>query len=81
MFFFLFLLQLYLKTMAHYRRVLPGRVMDLRYEDLVRDPESVLREVVVGRLKLKWEAAMLSYHSVGRVVHTNSISRKSSNVV
>lgn len=59
MFLFLFLLQLYLKTMAHYRRELPGRVIDLRYEDLVR----VLREVVVGRLKLKWEAAMLSGES------------------
>lgn len=62
--------------MAHFRRVLPHRVVDLRYEDLVTDPERVLREIVVGRLKLKWEASVLEYHAKGRVVQTNSMSRK-----
>lgn len=62
--------------MAHYRRVLPHRVVDLRYEDLVADPERVLREIVVGRLKLKWEASVMDYHAMGRVVQTNSMSRK-----
>eukprot|EP01036_Dinobryon_divergens_P022684 gene22684-30966_t len=67
---------LYLKTMAHFRRVLPNRVVDLRYEDLVTDPERVLREIVVGRLKLKWEASVLDYHAMGRVrqsTYTSSI--------
>ena len=62
--------------MAHFRRVLPGRVVDLRYEELVSDAESVLRRVVVDLLELPWEEQLLQFHKSGRAVQTNSMSRK-----
>lgn len=35
----------YRRTMAHWHAVMPGQILDVRYADLVRDPEAVAREV------------------------------------
>lgn len=39
----------------------PGRYLEVRYEDLVAEPEARLRQVC-GFLGLGWEPAMLDYH-------------------
>lgn len=35
----------YHKLMAHWRKTYPGRIFDIRYDRMVRDPEAVMREV------------------------------------
>ncbi len=35
----------YHRLMAHWREAYPGRVLDIRYDRMVRDPETVIREV------------------------------------
>jgi len=102
---------LYLEIMQHFRKVLPGRVVDIRcailhfalvcrlillrashspnflpdliilllfcrYEDLVRQPEKVMREIIEKRLKLAWEPQVLDFHANNRSVQTHSQSRK-----
>jgi tetratricopeptide (TPR) repeat protein len=36
----------YRQTMAHWQRAMPGRILDVKYERLVADPETVAREVL-----------------------------------
>lgn len=47
-----------------------------RYEDLITDPERVMRGLIEGKLGLKWDPAVLSFHESNRTVHTHSQSRK-----
>jgi hypothetical protein len=62
---------LYLETLQHFRRELPGRVVDVSYEALVAAPESTLR-ALLSRLGLPWDASVLRHHDRRRVVHTAS---------
>ncbi len=43
------------------RRLAPGTYMELRYEDLVADPEPLLRGIA-DFVDLPWDPGMLSYH-------------------
>ena len=45
----------YLRILAHFRRELPGRVLDVHYEELVSDPEPFVRTLVVDKLGLEWD--------------------------
>ncbi len=63
---------LYRRTMSHWRETFPGLVLDVRYERLVADPETVCREVL-GFCGLPFEAACLD-HTRNR----NSVSTLSS---
>jgi len=67
---------LYLQILDHYRTLLPGRMVEIRYDDLVRHPRQVLRMIVVNKLHLKWDSNMLHFHMNNRAVQTNSQSRK-----
>ncbi len=67
---------LYLEYVDHFRKLLPDRVLDVRYEDLVDDPEEILKDIVVNRLSLPWDPKVLDFHNSQRVVLTNSQSRK-----
>jgi len=49
----------YRKLMAHWQRVLPGRIVEVRYEDLVSAQENTTR-TLVGDCGLDWEDACLS---------------------
>ena len=64
----------YLEIMAHFRKVLPGRVYDVRYEDLVEDPERVMRGVL-KHIGLSWEASILEFYRMNRTVQTHSSSQ------
>jgi hypothetical protein len=46
--------------MNHWHRVLPGRILDVQYEELVRDPEGQARRVLEW-CDLPWEDSVLAY--------------------
>lgn len=61
----------YAKLMQHWRAVIPDAVLDVRYEELVRDTEGQVRRML-GYLGLEWNAACLDFHRNRRVVETAS---------
>jgi hypothetical protein len=42
----------------------------------VERPEAIMRDIIVNRLKLEWEPAVLDFHNNNRTVQTHSQSRK-----
>jgi cytochrome c-type biogenesis protein CcmH/NrfG len=61
----------YLAIMAHFDRVLPGRVHRVVYEDLVADTEGEVRRLL-AYLGLEFEPACLAFHETQRAVRTVS---------
>ena len=62
------------RLMDHWHTVLPGRILDIRYEDLVADQETLTR----GLLEfcgLPWEDACLAFHENPRPVLTASAAQ------
>lgn len=66
--------RMYERLMQHWRAVLPGRMLELRYEDLVADFESQVRRLV-AHLGLPWDEACLHFHESGRGVRTASLAQ------
>ncbi len=65
----------YQALMAHWREVLPpGRMLDVRYEELVSDPQGVARRIV-GHCGLAWDARCLDFHRTQRAVRTASAAQ------
>jgi len=61
----------YLSLMDHWDTVLPGKVLHLQYEHLVRDPESNIRRLLT-HCGLDFEPACLAFHETKRPVRTAS---------
>lgn len=62
----------YRTLMAHWRRVLPpGRILHVRYEDVVADLEGQARRIV-AHCGLDWDARCLAFHQSERPVRTAS---------
>ena len=61
----------YRRLMAHWRAVCPLAIYDLRYEDVVRDPEAAIRGLI-AHCGLGWEAQCLDFHRSSRRVRTAS---------
>lgn len=61
----------YRQLMAHWRDTFPGRFIDVRYEDIARDPEPHARDLI-DALGLNWEPACLEFHRSDRGVATAS---------
>ena len=61
----------YLRLMAHWSEALDISVMELRYEDLVADVETVSR-TLVDFVGLKWDSRCLRFYESKRVVRTAS---------
>ena len=61
----------YLSLMDHWDEVLPGKVLHLGYEDLVRDPEAHIRRLL-GHCGLDFEPQCLAFHETRRPVRTAS---------
>jgi hypothetical protein len=57
--------------MDHWDEVLPGKVFHLSYEDLVRNTETVVRQLI-AHCGLKFEPACLRFHETQRSVRTAS---------
>lgn len=47
------------RLMAHWQKVLPGRILEISYEGLVRDPETRLKEIL-NYCGLDWDPACLA---------------------
>jgi tetratricopeptide (TPR) repeat protein len=61
----------YLSLMDHWDDVLPGKVLHLQYEALVRDAERNIR-LLLDHCRLPFEAACLNFHQTKRSVRTAS---------
>jgi tetratricopeptide (TPR) repeat protein len=65
----------YQALMAHWHRVLPpGRIIDVRYEELVDDVEGVARHIV-AHCGLAWHTRCLDFHRTQRLVRTASAAQ------
>ncbi|MDX8456131.1 sulfotransferase [Mesorhizobium sp. VK9D] len=65
---------LYADIMAHWHKVLPGVVHDVRYEDFVADQEGQTR-ALMAFLGLPWDDKVLSFHETDRPVRTASAAQ------
>jgi len=61
----------YVEAMAHYDRVLPGRVHRIFHEDLVQNPEPEIRRLL-AYCDLPFEEQCLRFHETDRSVRTSS---------
>ena len=65
---------LYQRLMAHWHRVLPGRIYDIEYEALVADQEGETRRLLF-HCGLDFDPACLDFHRTERPVHTASAAQ------
>jgi tetratricopeptide (TPR) repeat protein len=63
--------QCYLSLMDHWEAVLPGKVLHLQYELLIREPEAQIRRLL-SHCSLPFEPKCLSFHETKRPVRTAS---------
>lgn len=61
----------YVRAMDHYDRVMPGRIHRVIHEDLLDDPDNVVRDLLAA-LGLPFEEACLDFHTNRRAVRTAS---------
>ncbi len=61
----------YRAHMDHWHRVLPGRILDVAYEEFVRDPESQARRVL-DWCDLPWQPSVMEFHAQERPAMTAS---------
>lgn len=66
--------QSYLRLMEHWRKVLPLPLLEIDYEDTVRDLEGVARKLVAW-CGLEWEPQCLAFHETSRPVRTASVTQ------
>ena len=62
----------YLRVTEHWRRVLPNRMLEVQYEELVENPEVVVRQLL-DRVGIDWEEACLKFYERPRPVRTASV--------
>ncbi len=60
--------------MAFWREALPGRILELRYEDLVADQEGETRRLL-AHCGLEWSDACLDFHQNAAPVSTPSAAQ------
>jgi tetratricopeptide (TPR) repeat protein len=61
----------YLAVMDHWDRVVPGKVLHVSYEDLVREPQDQVRRLL-GHCGLEFDARCLEFHRTQRPIRTAS---------
>jgi tetratricopeptide (TPR) repeat protein len=61
----------YHETMQHWHRVLPGKVLDVHYEETVTDLEAQVRRIL-AHCGLPFEEACVQFHQTDRAVKTAS---------
>jgi tetratricopeptide (TPR) repeat protein len=62
----------YERLMAHWHKVLPGKILDINYEDTTSDPEYWSRRLI-DYVGLEWNDTCLAPHKLERSVKTASI--------
>jgi tetratricopeptide (TPR) repeat protein len=61
----------YQRLMDHWREVLPGKVLDVQYEEVVADLEGQVRRIL-EYCELDWEESCLKFHETSRAVKSAS---------
>lgn len=61
----------YQRLMDHWHDVLPGKVLDVQYEDVVADTDNQIRRIL-DHCKLGFEENCLNFHQTDRAVKTAS---------
>jgi tetratricopeptide (TPR) repeat protein len=61
----------YLRLMKHWKELLPGRIIDISYEELTARPEEKVRQLL-DFLGLPWDPRCLRFHERGAMVRTFS---------
>jgi hypothetical protein len=61
----------YQKIMAYWHKLLPGKILDVRYEDVVNDMESQTRRLT-DHCGLPWDESCLEFYRSSRPVNTAS---------
>ena len=61
----------YERIMHHWHEILPGRIMDINYEDTTANPEFWSRKLI-SHIELDWDDACLTPHKLERSVKTAS---------
>jgi len=61
----------YQRLMDHWHEILPGKVLDVQYEDVVSDLEGQVRRIL-EYCNLEWEDACLRFHETSRSVKSAS---------
>jgi len=64
--------KLHERMMAHWRKALPGRILQVEYEELVEDPETGIRRLL-DFCGLEYEQRCLDFHSSKHPVATPSV--------
>ena len=64
----------YLEIMQHWRSVLPGRVIDVQYEDIVYNLEPMMKKLI-DTFGIEWEEKILKFHRSRRAILTNSMTQ------
>jgi tetratricopeptide (TPR) repeat protein len=67
-------LRLYRRSLDHWERLFPERILKVHYEAIVADPEPSSRRLA-GFLGLEWEPAMMQFHHTARIVRTASLEQ------
>ena len=62
----------HLRLIEHWKSLYPGDIVDLDYDELVREPEPML-EGLLGFLGLGWEDGLLDFHRTSAPVKTASV--------
>jgi tetratricopeptide (TPR) repeat protein len=62
----------YRRLMAHWHRMFPNQILDIRYEDLVQNPETVSRKLL-QHCDVQWQPQVLDYQKLERPVNTASL--------
>ena len=60
--------------MTHWHKVLPGRILDVRYEELLAHQEDVSRRIL-KHIRLPWDERVLAFWQKKRAVHTHSMQQ------
>jgi tetratricopeptide (TPR) repeat protein len=63
--------KLYAGLMAHWHKLLPGKILDVDYEEVIADPETQIRRVL-SHAGLEFDPACLDYQKLDRPVYTSS---------
>jgi hypothetical protein len=64
----------YQDLMVHWHNVIPGRMLDVVYEELVEDPE-VQAKKLIAHLGLEWDDSCLEFYKNKRRVSTASLAQ------
>ena len=61
----------YLKVIQHFRKVLPGRVIDVSYEELVNFPDDCMKGLA-EKIGVPYDSSMLKVENSKRIIQTHS---------